>query len=298
MEGLTERVLTTTGTAAASRRDGSFGYRRDGRVHLADSRPVWTQGTQVWWRVAYRRAVRDSFAAVPLYRERWALDGRTDPVLVLGRLGRDGGAVPAAEVARRVSDLVPLGGGATELDPLRGLGSVLPGLPSGALVVVLATTGVRPPNDLAAGVRGCVLDPDRLPGDESSAALAEVVRRLRHGGAVLAVGTDEQVARLVEALPAGDAAALRHLPVRELDQLDAGPHGLLHDPLLGFLGSFRRCGRWHVDWRRVYVRETGAGLAFTVPRQRSPRLVDVLAAGGVAGRVGRCPRHASPVVLT
>lgn len=256
---------------------------------------MWRQGKAAWWRAAYRRTVRDCFATVPFYREHWALDGRTDPVLVPGRLGRHGGAVAAAEVARRVPDLVPLRGGEAELDPVRGLGFVLPELPGGALVVVLAPTGTRPPADLADGVRGCVLDPDRLPADRDSSAVAEIVRRLRHGGAVLAVGTDKHLARLVETLPAGDVAALRHLPVRALDQLDAGPHGVLHDPLLGYLGSFRECGRWHVDWRRVYVRETSGGLAFTLPHQRSPRLVDVLLGDG---RLGRCPRHATPVVLT
>jgi hypothetical protein len=259
---------------------------------------VWRQGKAVQWRAAYRRAVQDAFATVPLYREHWALAGRTDPVLVPGMLGRDGGAVAAAEIARRVADLVPLDGGAAELDPVRGLGCVLPALPEGALVVVLAETGVRAPADLAPGVRGCVLDPDRLPADRDAAAVAEIVRLLRLGGAVVAVGTDKQLARLVETLPADDVVALRHLPVRTLDQLDAGPHGLLHDPLLGFLGSFRECGRWHVDWRRVYVRETTGGLAFTLSRQRSPRLVDVLAGDGVAGRVAWCPRHATPVVLT
>jgi hypothetical protein len=115
---------------------------------------------------------------------------------------------------------------------------------------------------------------------------------------VVAVGTDKQLARLVETLPASDVTALRHLPVRALDQLGAGPHGLMHDPLLGFAGSFRECGRWHVDWRRVHVRETTGGLAFTLLDQRSPRLVDVLAGGGVAGKVAWCPRHATPVVLT
>ncbi len=259
---------------------------------------MWRRGRSAWWRAAYRRAVHGSFATVPLYRERWALDGRTDPVLVPGRLGRDGGAVGSAEVARRVADLVPIGGGERVLDPVRGLGSVLPPLGEDALVVVLDTASARPPADLPPGARGCVLDPERLPTDPDSSAVAEVVRRLRHGGTVLAVGSDKHLARLVETLPERDAVALRRVPVRALDQLDTGPHGVLHDPLLGYLASFRECGRWHVDWRRVYVRETTAGLAFTLLRQRSPRLVDVLACGGVPGTVSFCVRHQTPVVQT
>jgi hypothetical protein len=242
--------------------------------------------------------VRSSFATVPLYRERWALAGRTDPVLVPGRLGRDGGAISSTELAGRMADLVPIGGGASEVDPLRGLGFQLPRLGDGALVAVLDPTGARPPADLPKGVRGCVLDPGRLASEASSSAVAAITNLLRRKGTVLAVGSDKHLDRLVEILPAQDAVALARLPVRELDQLDAGPHGVLHDQFLGFLGSFGECGRWHVDWRRVYVRETAAGLAFTVLHQRSPRLVDVLVGGGMRGRVGPCPRHATPVLLT
>ncbi|MPZ82682.1 MAG: hypothetical protein GEV28_20680 [Actinophytocola sp.] len=259
---------------------------------------MWGPGVAAWWHAAYRRVVRSSFATVPLYRERWALDGRTDPVLVAGRAGFDGGAVSSVEIAGRMADLVPIGGGEAEVDRLRGLGFVLPPLGDEALVVVLDTTGPRPPADLPRGVRGCVLDPDRLRSDGVSSAVAAVTSRLRRGGPVLAVGSDKHLARLVETLPAEDAVALDRLPVGELDQLDAGPFGVLHDQTLGFLGSFGECGRWHVDWRRVHVRETAAGLAFTLLRQRSPRLVDVLVGGGVRGRVGPCPRHATPVLLT
>lgn len=251
-----------------------------------------------WWRTAYRRAVRDAFATVPLYRERWALDGRTDPVLVPGKLGTDGGAVGAAEIARRLADLVPIGGGERQPDPVRGLGPVLPPHGERTLVVVLDTASTRPPADLRPGARGCVVDPGHLSADLDSAVAAEVSRLLRTDGTVLAVGTDENLARFTDTLPAGDGARVRRVPVRTLDRLGDGPHGVLHDPLLGYLGSLGDCGAWHVDWRRVYVRETSAGLAFTVLHQRSPRLVDVLAGGGVPGTVSYCARHATPVVST
>jgi hypothetical protein len=139
------------------------------------------------WRAAYLRQVRSAFRTVPLYRERWALDGRTDPVLVPGRTGTNGGAIEAKEAWRRAADLVPLSGGRV------------------------------------------------------------------HGG-------DD-----------------------------------LRERLLGGLTERRSCGWSHVDWRRVYVRATDAGLAVTLLWQRSPRLVDLLV--GVDGRVGTCPRHGTPVVI-
>lgn len=87
--------------------------------------------------------------------------------------------------------------------------------------------------------------------------------------------------------------AVAHRRVSEL----TATGGVLHDPVLGYLGGYRGCGRWHLDWRRVYVRATPAGLAFTLLRQRSPRLVDVLVDGGVPGTVATCPRHRTPVLL-
>ena len=147
----------------------------------------------VLWKAAYVRLVRSSFATVPFYREHWALNGRTDPILVPGREGVNGGAVPAETLAARLGDLVPLKGGLRVVEPLR----------------------------------------------------------------------------------------------------DNGPD-LLTDELLGVLARRRDCGHWHVDWTTVYVRSTPAGLAFSLLRQRSPRLVDVLPAGGLAGDV---EWHRGPVVV-
>jgi hypothetical protein len=264
---------------------------------MAHSLAMWSHGVAALWNAAYRRSVRSAFATVPLYRERWALDGREDPVVVPGKTGHDGGAISAEEVARKLVDLVPLAGGATELDACRGLGAVLryarPPDP-GTVVVVLDPAIRLPPVDLPRGVRGSLLDADSL----SAAALGELTSTLRRNGKVLAVGPDKYLGLLATALPDELAARLVTVPQRELDGLDGGPFGVLHDPALGYLGGFGACGRWHLDWRNVFARSTSAGLAFTLLAQRSPRLVDVLIAGGVRGRVEPCPRHGTPVVLT
>jgi hypothetical protein len=259
----------------------------------------WFAGQRLWL-AAYWRVVASSFRTVPLYRERWALSGRTDPVVVPGRTGVHGGAIPAEEALRRLADLVPLAGGDQHVDPMRGLGPVLASshpLPAGALVAVLAPAGPRPPSDLPARVRGCVVDLDLLASQQAFPAIIELSNTLRRAGKVLATGEDKALAQLHAALPDELAARLDIVPMRELDGLDTGPGGLLHDPALGFLGALRHCGRWHLDWPRVYARPTSGGLAFTLLRQRSPRMVDILLAGGVAGAVAPCPRHGTPVVV-
>jgi hypothetical protein len=254
-------------------------------------------GVAVLWRAAYLRAVRSAFATVPFYRERWALDGREDPVLVPGRTGTDGGAAPLAEALHKVVDLVPLAGGTQRPEPARGLGRVLrtaraPG--RGSLVVLLGPDGLRPPSDLPKGVRGCVTDPDA----PSAAVLGEVTAVLRRGHRVLAVGEDKAITTFTAAVPAELEHRVEAVPHRELDSLDAGPYGVLHDPALGYLGALGPCGRWHLDWPHVYARRTSAGLAITLLRQDSPRFVDVVPAGGVRGEIASCPRHGTPVVLT
>jgi hypothetical protein len=258
---------------------------------------MWTLGAGVAWRAAYLRAVRSAFATVPFYRERWALDGREDPVLVPGRTGTDGGAAPLAEALHKLVDLVPLAGGTERIEPARGLGRVLrtaraPG--PGSLVVLTGPDDLRPPADLPKGVRGCVADPDA----PSASVLRELTAVLHRGHRVLVVGDDKAIATLTAAVPEEAAHRVEAVPHRELDSLDAGPYGVLHDPALGYLGALGGCGRWHLDWPHVYARSTSGGLAFTLLRQASPRFVDVLPAGGVRGEIARCPRHGTPVVLT
>jgi hypothetical protein len=257
---------------------------------------MWNLGAGVVWRAAYVRSVRSAFATVPFYRERWALDGREDPVLVPGRTGTDAGAVPLAEAVHKLVDLVPLAGGEQRTDPVRGLGRVLRTARAprrGSLIVLLGPDELRPPADLPKGVRGCVAGPD-APG---AAVLRELTAVLHSGHQVLAVGDDKAIATFTAGLPDGLAHRVEAVPHRELDSLDAGPYGVLHDPVLGYLGALGGCGRWHLDWTRVYARPTSGGLAFTLLRQDSPRFVDVLPAGGVRGGIAPCPRHGTPVVL-
>lgn len=258
---------------------------------------MWTVGVNAAWRAAYRRSVRSAFATVPFYRERWALDGRTDPVLVPGRTGTDSGAAPLAEAVHKIVDLVPLAGGTQRIEPSRGLGPVLRkarSVTGDALVVVLGGDEALAPVDLPRGVRCCVVDPD-VP---APSALAELSSELRRGRRVLAIGDDKQLAVFAAALPEDRAYRVESVPRRELDTMDSGPYGVLHDPALGYLGAIGECGRWHLDWPRVYARPTTGGLAFTLLRQDSPRFVDVLPAGGVRGGIAPCPRHGTPVVLT
>lgn len=197
----------------------------------------------------------------------------------------------------KIVDLVPLAGGPRRIEPNRGLGPVLRKARSvhgDALVVVLGGDGLRPPADLPRGVRCCVVDPD-VP---SAGVLAELSAALRRGHRVIAVGDDKQLAVFAAALPEERAYRVESVPRRELDTMDTGPYGVLHDPVLGYLGALEPCGRWHLDWPRVYARPTTGGLAFTLLRQDSPRFVDVLPAGGVRGEIASCPRHGTPVVLT
>ena len=76
------------------------------------------------------------------------------------------------------------------------------------------------------------------------------------------------------------------------------PRRNLTDPLLGYATVMRRCGQRHLDWRRVYARNTASGVAVTLLRQRSPRLVDILMPVDELARVATCPRHGTPVVIT
>jgi hypothetical protein len=238
--------------------------------------------------------VKSSFRTVPLYREQWALVGRTDPEMVPGRVGVHSGAIQIAEAVRRVADLVPLGGGTTLVDATRGVGAVLAArdaLRGNGVVVILDKAEVLPPTDLPRGVVGCVTDPTAL----SESTWLSVTNALRRNVTVVAIGTDKQLAELTAVLPDDLAPRLDLVPRRTIHELDSGPHGVLHDPALGYLGVLRQCGRWHLDRPRVYARETDAGLAFTLLRQHSPRFVDMLVGG--AATLGRCPRHGTPVVL-
>jgi len=240
--------------------------------------------------------VRSAFATVPLYRELWAMEGRTEPVVVPGRTGVAGGAITPAVAVGKMVDLVPFAGGDATVDPRRGLVPVVVQVrkPRPGTLVVALDAGARPLAGLPSQVRGCVLDPQTLTAGDANGALTEVLHAWRGKDKVLAVGTEKDLRSLADILPEDAARWVDELPERHLEGLN-GAAGVIHDQLLGYLGGRRRCGRWHLDWRRVYARQTSAGLAFTLLRQRSPRLVDVLLAGGA---VEFCERHGTPVVVT
>ena len=234
--------------------------------------------------------MRSSFATVPLYRELWALRGGGEPGAV--------GGITVDEAVRKLGDLVPLAGGDEGLNPLRGFGSVLRlvrRLSAGAFVAVLETGGGEP-DELPRRVRCRVVDP-RAIATEAEPALVEITEALRRNKTVLLVGADRDLTTLAEAMPHDAAARLDRVPARGIGELDGGRSGVIRDPALGYLGALGGCGRWHLDWQRVYARRTDAGLAFTLLRQRSPRLVDVLVPGGRHMDLAPCPVHRTPVLL-
>ncbi|MGH3623500.1 MAG: hypothetical protein ACRDQ5_17160, partial [Sciscionella sp.] len=199
----------------------------------------WKLGGAQLWRSAYLRAVRSAFATVPLYRETWALSGRTEPVLVPGRTGSYGGAIRADEVVRKLVDTVPLAGGTSTPDPARGLSGLLPLARPGALGGILALVDgdiAQLPTHLPRGTRSCLVHPDALSCGHEPAALREIEDTARRGELVLAVGADKALDALGAALPGVPGYAIARVPHRGLDQLDGGHYGLLHDRLLGYLG--------------------------------------------------------------
>lgn len=223
------------------------------------------------WRASYRRTVRHAFDRVPLYRELWAMDGRTEPVLVPDRTGRLDGALTVQQALRRAIDLVPSGEEPAEPDLGRGLRTALAG------------AGQR--------VRGSRLV--SLDGPLSE-LVDEVGAALNRGERVLAVGEFQQLDELTLAFP--DHPGLRTAGRHQLDDPTGEPGAVLHGGPLGYLGWLGNCGQRHLDWPRVYARPTAGGLAITVLGRQPPLLVDVLAGGGVPGEVMRCSRHGTPVV--
>jgi hypothetical protein len=170
-------VVSLGATALAMRRGLSrFESSRFEPSRFDVSRPVRERAALLGfsrrrWDRAHARLVRSSFADVPFYRERWALDGNRTPATITGLDGR-------------LEDLAPLG------------------------------------------------DPSPQPK-----------------------------------------------PIPTLDDL----------------AVLRDCGLWHLDWRRVYARNTPDGVAVSLLRQRSPRLVDIVVTPGQR-RMVTCPRHRTPGV--
>lgn len=271
-------------------------------------RAVLARFSERGWQAACRRVRQDTFRTVPFYRERWALVGT--------------GPVAAAVLQERRRDLVPLGGGALGVDGWAGFASTARMIGRRRLGMLLAVVTDLPPTLAGTapprGVRlRCLPPAARVPNpfDTRFTTVDELGALVARGRRCAVLGPPAELVALaartglfgrsdVEGVGPGRSAQadsqrrITPLPVhspREGLPAAAGPGAVLHDGLLGYLAVVGECGRWHLDWRRVYAADTEDGVAFTVLRQRSPRLVDVLAGPGL--QLGRCPRHRTPVLV-
>jgi hypothetical protein len=109
------------------------------------------------------------------------------------------------------------------------------------------------------------------------------------------LGTSAQIAALGPAV--GKARVFIRTSPGDLDRAGDGVT-VLHDAHLGYLGArHRACGRVHVNWRRLHVRQTLDGLLFTMLCRRRPTLVDIVVSGTAHLSVSRCRIHHSPIIL-
>lgn len=119
--------------------------------------------------------------------------------------------------------------------------------------------------------------------------------------------SDDRRSRLAIARFAVDVGAAQHRADRNLAPVvasgafvDSGAPlalgTLLRDPMLGYLGVVGDCGFSHLPWREVYARSMERGVAMTLLRQKSPRLVDVLLPNSAGVAVSVCVRHGCPVL--
>ena len=236
------------------------------------------------WRRAHRRLVHDTFRTVPFYREAWALHGA--------------GPVTGDDVRRRREDLVPLHGGSAVIDRDRGVEVVAVSGRAGVdAVLVVSRSAPSPVRRMPGGPRRVWLPPAGAD-DPAAGRLVDVVAGVRAGRRFVAVGAAGDLAALRTRLPADARAGLPAVAVVATDDEEPAPApgALLRDPVLGFLATAAACGLWHLDWRRVHARQSGAGVAVSLLRQRSPRLVDVLLAGPARWTVATCARHGTPVL--
>jgi len=79
-----------------------------------------------------------------------------------------------------------------------------------------------------------------------------IVTAVRHGRAVLAVGSDKQ---LTAQLPGEIESWWTSGWCGRSPSWTTAPYGLIDDPQSGYLGSFQPCGRWHLDRVRVVIRD-------------------------------------------
>ncbi|MEV0237429.1 hypothetical protein [Nonomuraea sp. NPDC050786] len=271
------------------------------------------------WDQAYRAAVAQAFGTVPYYREMWAEAGarREDPA-----------PTPVTRLEEVLAALYPLGAPYERRREEPGW----IGEPAELLEALRLTGAYRGERPLFE-VRRALLDWRRvgraryhvvLSADAEAAdpeTRAAGLRALRAAREPALLGDPGQLAelpdhpggaRLLVRLPLTDPAVSEH-GAHEHGAHEHGAHGqevhgqevhgqevhghVVHDGHLGYLGGRDRgCGRVHVNWRRVHVRQTPAGPLFTLLRRRRPTLVGISVPGTAHLAVERCARHGTPVL--
>ncbi len=252
----------------------------------------------------YLRAARRAFATVPFYREQWATAGEVldeprptpttelpDPPHTLCPFSRPWSAArepslwtPDVTALIRALRLTDCHDGTAVLE-VRGSLLDRPVLPRSGRPRRRASYRVL------LGPHAMVASPQRRR-ELNDAVLAEVA-----GLAGWVVGGPDELAGLPEAV--GDELRPVHrLSVGRVAEADPDTTPtLLHDATLGYVGALvPDCGRFHLDWRRVYARDRGGVLTFSLLHRRRPTLLALVPPGAEAITVAPCSRHTTPVL--
>ncbi|MEW9556450.1 hypothetical protein [Nonomuraea sp. NPDC050783] len=280
--------------------------------------------SQGGWERSYRAAVARAFGTVPYYREMWAEAGarREEPAptpatrleTLLGRL-----CPLEAPYERRREEPAWIGESAELLEALRLTGEYRGERPlfevrralldwgrlgSARYHVLLSVDAeVAGPEVREAGLRAfrAAREPAVLGDPGQLAELPEHPGRVRRLVRVPLNGRDAHD-RDAHDRDAHDRDA-HDRDAHDRDAHDRDAHGrdahghVLHDRLLGYLGGRRRdCRRIHLNWRRVHVRRTPAGMLFTLLRRRRPTLVGISVPGTEDLAVDLCREHGTPVL--
>ncbi|MEU1880179.1 hypothetical protein ABZ470_22935 [Streptosporangium sp. NPDC020072] len=259
---------------------------------------MWTRGfSERAWERGYRETVARAFAAVPYYREMWAVAG--------ARLDEPE-ATPVTRLDTVLDRLYPLDAPYVR----RREEPLWVGEPA-ELFEALELTGAHRRDLPLFEVRTSLLDWERIgPGGGRYhvvlSASAEVADPELRQGQLRALreardpGLLADAAQLTE-LDGGTAGArvfLRRSPGEVVeDGAAAEVTEVVHDERLGYLGARHRgCGRTHLNWRRVHARTGGSGPLFTMTRRRRPTLANITLPGTTHLTVGRCAEHGTPTL--
>jgi hypothetical protein len=253
----------------------------------------------------HRRAVRRAFAEVTFYREQWAMADSPldDPV-----------PTAVTDLPDPPHTLTPF---ARPWSPAREPSVWTPDPAALAAALRLAGCGGRG-RATVLEVRDALLDQHRLPGRfggpaygvllSASAIVADTARAEERNvktlaqaaarGRVWVVGAPADLSAL-PGLADGRLDTVHRVPVSFVEHpADGGERPVvLHDPVLGYVGArVPDCGRFHVDWQRVHVRERAGVVTFSLLGRRRPTLLEMCPSGVDRLRVAICARHATPVL--